>query len=130
MPTHSVTVPALALVLGLATAGSAVGQQQPPPRAASTPAPAASVPAPAAPGTAAGDYRIGPEDILQVFVWKNDTLSRVVPVRPDGHISLPLLGDVRAEGATPGQLRDTLTQRYAEYMPAPEVSVIVIEVRS
>jgi polysaccharide export outer membrane protein len=87
------------------------------------------VPSPAAP-TVAGDYRIGPEDILQVFVWKNDTLSRVVPVRPDGHISLPLLGDVRAEGSTPVQLRDTLTQRYAEYMPAPEVSVIVVEVRS
>jgi polysaccharide export outer membrane protein len=127
MPNHSALLPALALVLGLVTAGSAVGQQQqqpPPPRAASTPAPAASVPAPAAPGTVAGDYRIGPEDILQVFVWKNDTLSRVVPVRPDGHISLPLLGDIRAEGATPVQLRDTLTQRYAEYMPAPEVSVI------
>jgi polysaccharide export outer membrane protein len=133
MPNHSALAPAFALALGLATAGSALGQQPqqaPPPRAASTPPPAASVPSPAAPGTVAGDYRIGPEDILQVFVWKNDTLSRVVPVRPDGHISLPLLGDVRAEGATPVQLRDTLTQRYAEYMPAPEVSVIVVEVRS
>jgi polysaccharide export outer membrane protein len=78
----------------------------------------------------AGDYRIGPEDLLQVFVWKNDTLSRVVPVRPDGHISLPLLGDVRAEGLTPVQLRDTLTERYGDYMPVPEVSVIVVEVRS
>jgi polysaccharide export outer membrane protein len=127
MPLQPLLVPLLAVLLALVLAGPASGQQ--PPRAASASPPSASIPAPPAPGTA-GDYRIGPEDILQVFVWKNDTLSRVVPVRPDGHISLPLLGDVLAAGSTPVQLRDALTQRYAEYMPAPEVSVIVVEVRS
>jgi polysaccharide export outer membrane protein len=118
---------ALILVLGLGPVAPAPGQA---PRPASAPMPSAAVPGPAAPGTASGDYRIGPEDILQVFVWKNDTLSRVVPVRPDGHISLPLLGDIRVQGLTPVQLRDVLTQRYGDYMPAPEVSVIVVEVRS
>jgi polysaccharide export outer membrane protein len=82
------------------------------------------------PVTAAGEYRIGPEDLLYVAVWKNDALSRQVPVRPDGMISLPLLNDVRAEGLTPMELRDVLVRRFSEYMPNPEVSVIVQEVRS
>lgn len=77
-----------------------------------------------------GDYRIGPEDMLQISVWKNDSMSRAVPVRPDGKISLPLLNDVQAAGLTPLELRDVLTQKLAEYMPNPEVFVIVAEVRS
>jgi polysaccharide export outer membrane protein len=77
-----------------------------------------------------GDYRMGPEDVLQIFVWKNDTLTRSVTVRPDGKISLPLLEDVQAAGRTTRELRDFLTQRLVEYMPAPEVSVIVTDVRS
>ena len=82
------------------------------------------------PGTPAGDYRIGPEDMLDIAVWKNEALSRKVPVRPDGMISLPLLNDVHAEGMTPMELRDVLIKRLAEYIPNPEVSVIVQEVRS
>lgn len=77
-----------------------------------------------------GDYRIGPEDVLQIFVWKNETLTRSVTVRPDGKISLPLLEDVQASGRTTRELREFLTQRLVEYMPAPEVSVIVTDVRS
>ncbi|MBI2150520.1 MAG: polysaccharide biosynthesis/export family protein [Acidobacteria bacterium] len=77
-----------------------------------------------------GEYRIGPEDELQISVWKNDAMSRTVPVRPDGMISLPLLNDVRAAGLTPMQLRDVLINKLAEYMPNPEVSVIVKEMRS
>jgi polysaccharide export outer membrane protein len=80
--------------------------------------------------SALGKYRIGPEDILQISVWKNEAVSRLVPVRPDGNISLPLLNDVQAAGLTPLELRDVLTQKLAEYMPNPEVSVIVAEVRS
>jgi polysaccharide biosynthesis/export protein len=53
-----------------------------------------------------------------------------VPVRPDGKISLPLLNDVQVAGLTPMQLRDVLTKKLAEYVPAPEVSVIVREIRS
>ncbi len=75
-------------------------------------------------------YRIGPEDILQISVWKNDAMSRTLPVRPDGKISLPLLSDVQAAGLTAIELREILTKKLAEYMPNPEVSVIVSEIRS
>jgi polysaccharide export outer membrane protein len=85
----------------------------------------------AANGTAAPEeYRIGPEDVLQVFVWKNEALSRTVSVRPDGMISLPLLGDVEVAGQTSRDLRDALVKRYAEFIAAPEISVIVNEVKS
>jgi polysaccharide biosynthesis/export protein len=101
----------------------------PPPTAAPAPAPAA----PAAPAVVEplGDaFRIGPEDVLDVQVWKNPELSRVIPVRPDGMISLPLVNDIRAAGLTPIELRQQVTQRLAEFIPSPEVSVIVREVHS
>src|SRR6185503_9914302 len=85
---------------------------------------------PMAGGAAPSDYIIGPEDVLQVSVWKNESLSRLVPVRPDGKISLPLLHDIQAAGLTAMQLRDKVAVALAEYMPNPEVSVIVNEVRS
>ncbi len=75
-------------------------------------------------------YLIGPEDVLQIVVWKNEALTRTVPVRPDGVISLPLLHDVQAAGLTALQLRDTIAKKLGEFMPAPEVSVIVTDVRS
>jgi polysaccharide export outer membrane protein len=75
-------------------------------------------------------YRIGPEDVLQISVWKNEPMSRTVPVRPDGKISLPLLNDVQAADLTALDLREVLTQKLAEYIPNPEVSVIVSDVRS
>lgn len=92
-------------------------------------APRAQTPAPARLPTDE-DYRIGPEDALAIIVWKNETLSRLVTVRPDGKISLPLVNDVQAAGLTPAQLRDDLTRRLTEFMPPPEVSVVVNEVRS
>ena len=76
------------------------------------------------------EYRIGPEDMLQISVWKNDAVSRLVPVRPDGKISLPLLNDVQAAGRTTLELREELTKQLAPFMPNPEVSVIVTDVRS
>lgn len=76
------------------------------------------------------DYKIGPEDVLQISVWKNDAMSRTVPVRPDGKISMPLLNDVLAAGYSPMELREILMKKLAEYMPTPEVSVIVTEPRS
>jgi len=76
------------------------------------------------------DYRIGPEDTLMISVWKNEGISRTVPVRPDGMISLPLIQDVHAVGLTPAELRTTLARRLSEFMPNPEVTVIVTEVRS
>jgi polysaccharide export outer membrane protein len=78
----------------------------------------------------ANDYRIGPEDLLDISVWKNPELSRTVPVRPDGKVSLPLVNDIQASGLTPTALRQQLIERLSEYIPAPEVAVIVREVHS
>jgi polysaccharide export outer membrane protein len=95
---------------------------------------AAGADPPSAPAPAlepdAYEYRIGPEDVLQITVWQNAELSRILPVRPDGKISLPLVNDVQAAGLTPMQLREALKQKLAEYAPAAEVSVIVGEVQS
>jgi polysaccharide biosynthesis/export protein len=75
-------------------------------------------------------FQIGPEDILDISVWKNPELSRTVPVRPDGKVSLPLVNDIQAAGLTPATLREQVTERLAEFIPTPEVSVMVREVHS
>lgn len=77
-----------------------------------------------------GNYLIGPEDVLSIVVWKNEALTRTIPVRPDGSISMPLLHDVKAAGLTPTQLRDSISKKLSEFIPSPEVSVIVTDVRS
>jgi polysaccharide export outer membrane protein len=76
------------------------------------------------------EYVIGPEDVLDIVVWGNSEISRTVPVRPDGKISLPLLNDAQAAGLTPMQFRDALIKSLAVYIPEPTVSVIVREVHS
>ena len=76
------------------------------------------------------EYQIGPEDVLDISVWKNAELSRKVPVRPDGRISLPLVNDIQAAGLTPGELRKQIATKLAEFVPTPEVSVVVQEVQS
>jgi polysaccharide export outer membrane protein len=77
------------------------------------------------------DYQIGPEDVLEVQVWKNEALSKVVTVRPDGKISLPLIGDVPAAGLTAAQMQEAITEKLTPYYKdLPPVSVIVQEVRS
>lgn len=76
------------------------------------------------------EYRIGPEDVLDIAVWKNPDLGRVVPVRPDGKISLPLINDVLVEGLTPTELREVLAQQFLAYISAARVSVIVREIHS
>ena len=75
-------------------------------------------------------YAIGIGDVLEISVWKNPDLSTTVPVRPDGRISVPLLGDVQAAGMTPLALKQTLTDGYKEYVTAPGVSVVVKEIHS
>jgi polysaccharide export outer membrane protein len=75
-------------------------------------------------------YLIGPEDVVEVAVWSNTDLSRTVPVRPDGKISLPLLHDVQAGGLTPMQLRAAITDSLKRFVSDPVVSVIVREVHS
>lgn len=76
------------------------------------------------------DYIIGPEDVLDVSVWKNTDLSRTVLVRPDGKISLPLIGDVVAVGMTATQLADAISERLKEYKENPQVSIVVKEINS
>jgi polysaccharide biosynthesis/export protein len=95
--------------------------------------PARSVPVTRDPSTIdiAKEYLIGAEDVLDVLVWKNcPDLCRTVPVRPDGKVSLPLVNDVQAAGLTPMDLRQHLTEQLSEYIPSPEVSVIVREVHN
>lgn len=74
-------------------------------------------------------YVLGPGDVLEISVYGYEDVSRVVPVRPDGMISLPLIGEVRAAGLTPEQLRQQLAVLYTTYFRNPQVSVIVKEVR-
>jgi polysaccharide export outer membrane protein len=76
-------------------------------------------------------YLIGPEDVLDVQVWKNcPDLCRTMPVRPDGKVSMPLVNDIQAAGLTPMELRRQLTQSLSEFIPDPEVSVIVREIHN
>jgi polysaccharide biosynthesis/export protein len=77
-----------------------------------------------------GDYKIGSEDILDVIVWKSPDLSKVVSVRPDGKISLPLIGDIVVEGQTVAQVKKDLEARLKEFKESPNVSVVVQQVNS
>ncbi|MGD0842202.1 MAG: polysaccharide biosynthesis/export family protein [Candidatus Acidiferrales bacterium] len=100
---------------------SANAQQNPP-----------ASPASAAPPAAAADssYVIGPDDVLDISVWKEPDLSRSLPVRPDGKISLPLVSDVQAAGKTPSELAATLTTLLKAYVNDPQVTVIVTQINS
>jgi len=76
------------------------------------------------------DYIIGPSDVLAINVWKDTELSRTVPVRPDGKISLPLIGELQVSGLTARKVQRMVAERLKEYISNPEVSVIVQEVKS
>ncbi len=76
------------------------------------------------------EYILGPEDVLEISVWKNNDLSKQVQVRPDGRISLPLIGDVSAVGKTATQLTEEIAGRLKSYMENPTVSILVREVNS
>jgi polysaccharide export outer membrane protein len=75
-------------------------------------------------------YVIGEEDVIQISVWGNAELSVTVPVRPDGMLSMPLVGDVKASGLTPEELKKQLEKELARYVKAPVVSVIVTQINS
>ncbi len=75
-------------------------------------------------------YVIGPEDVLYIHVWREDALSRTVPVRMDGNISLPIVNEIKAAGLTPLQLKEALTMRLKEFIESPTVSVTVTEANS
>lgn len=123
----------MAMLLAKPAAG--VAQLMPPSPAAANKA-AAPAPTDASQKSAKVDssdiahYIIGPEDNLQITVWKEPTLSGTVPVRPDGRISLVLLGDLQAAGMTPMQLAADITERLKKYIQDPSVSVVVMAVNS
>ena len=130
------------------TPAKPVQSATPPPVAAPAPdasKPAKDSPAPVTPPTTAAGvqpgateaagkdaahYIIGPEDALQITVWKEPTLSGTFPVRPDGMISLVLVGDLPAAGRTPMQLSDEITARLKKYLQDPSVTVLVMAVNS
>lgn len=124
----------LALLLPFCVPVCAAGQE----KAATKDAAPAQKPAPqpshsaTQPKSATDDpaYIIGPDDVLSVNVWKETELTRIVPVRPDGKISLPLLNDVQAAGLTPEQLGTAIREGLKKFMSDPEVTVIVTAVNS
>lgn len=87
-----------------------------------------------APNTASGvdpdAYQIGPGDVIGIRVWREPELSQQQTVRPDGKITLPLVGDVVANGLSPNQIRDSITEQLQEFILNPNVMVVVMQVRS
>ena len=82
------------------------------------------------PATTDPAYVIGPEDVIDVNVWKEPDMTRIVPVRPDGKISLPLINDVQAAGSTPQQLAADVTKKLRKFLTEPQVTVIVTAINS
>ena len=73
-------------------------------------------------------YQIGPEDVLEISVWKEEGLKKEVLVRPDGGLSFPLIGEVQAVGKTTGQIQKEITDRLEKFIPDPVVSVSLLKV--
>lgn len=82
------------------------------------------------PATEDPSYVIGAQDVLDINVWKEGELTRTVPVRPDGKISLPLLNDIQAAGLTPSQLTAQITEELKKFVTNPQVTVIVAQINS
>jgi polysaccharide export outer membrane protein len=82
------------------------------------------------PATAQAEYRIGREDVIAVEVWKDPALSAKVPVRPDGNITLPMIGEVKAEGRTTKELQAEITERLRPLVEQPTVAVMLSEVNA
>ena len=80
--------------------------------------------------TTDASYKIGPQDVLRIDVWKETEISRSVPVRPDGKISLPLLNDVQASGLTAMELANVITEGLKKFINSPQVTVTVTEINS
>ena len=100
------------------------------PVATAVPVPAPAVAPVAVPAKAEDTYTIGETDVLSVTVWKEATLSGSLLVRPDGKVSMPLLGDVQASGLTPLQLADKIATDLKKYIQDPKVSVVLTGINS
>jgi polysaccharide export outer membrane protein len=115
----------IALVALMFLALAPVAAQKSDAKPAKTQEESAPVPATTDPG-----YLIGEDDILNINVWKEAEISRTVPVRPDGKISLPLINDIQAAGLTPVQLSTVITERLKKFIADPQVTVIVTTINS
>lgn len=87
-------------------------------------------PPPAVRGVHNNTYVIGDDDVLEINVWKEQDVSRTIPVRSDGKISLPLVGEVQAAGRTPVQLEEEITTRLRNFITEPAVTVMVQKINS
>ena len=137
-----VAVAVVSAAAGLAS-GQATPSQQAPPAQTRPAAPQAPAPTPTRPAVAqqqpasslspfdrealTSEYRIAPGDVLQIFVWKEGELSRDVRVRPDGYVTVPLLGDLFAVAKTPRGLAAELSQEFGKFVTAPLVTVTLGE---
>lgn len=116
-----------ALVLALSLVVCGVHAQTPAPTVPEAkPAPVAS----AVPGIDPLNYRVGPEDVLEISVWKEEGLRKEVLVRPDGGLSYPLIGEVQAAGKSVLELRDEIAKRLEKFIPEPAVSVAILKIGS
>ena len=116
MPRTLAGLLAVCISLMLSACASSGSSAAPPPRAATA--------------TAVDSYKIGVDDIVQVSVWRNPELGITVPVRPDGMISVPLVGDVSAGGHTPAEVAKDIQQKLASFVRDPQVAVILTDLRS
>ena len=135
-PTSRFRILALGALVSVALAPAARAQNRPAPAPEPAPVATSGTAAPATPPAAARttarswtdqEYRLGPGDKLRVEVYREPQLSQSLQVRPDGRITLPLVGDVAAAGTTASQLRDALTASLKEYVQNPVVTVIVTD---
>ena len=101
-----------------------------PDEAKAAPLPASNTPASRVPAVHPANYVVGIGDVLEINVWKESELSKTVPVRPDGMITLPLVGEIKAAGSTPDQLKEQLTSALQKVVTDPQVTVMVVSVSS
>ena len=122
----------VAVLFGLQISARAQGQNArenaKPTQSASSSKPSGDI---APTGSKAGpEYVIGPDDVLDVSVWKEPDLTRTLQVRPDGKISMPLLNDVQAAGYTANQLSQSISEKLKKFLTAPQVTVILTQINS
>lgn len=123
----------LVLVTGFAAAASAQTPPASQPPAPASPRPAAPAGQPPALGqsvTLPSEFQIGPDDVLGIVFWRDTEMTGDVTVRPDGMITLPLIGDLKAAGLQPDQLRQQIQQAASKYISDPVVSVVVRQIHS
>ena len=101
-----------------------------PTEAKASPLPPSNTPSTRVPAVQPDAYIVGIGDVLEILVWKENELSKTVPVRPDGMITLPLVGEIKAVGLTPNQLKEVVTTDLQKVVSDPQVTVMVASVQS